>query len=308
MFIKRIIDQLLKKKSITEIEAKQVMCNALNGGATPTQITAFFTGMLMKGITRTELEGMLKGIKYQEVYNNKRNIDFYIYSFTQNNIVFSICFLLSQLDYLVCGKFKNLYNDNNEFFIDESTLDISSEQKALLLDKFQLLLYLSDYNKILKNFLFLKTELNFAKIFTILEMSINPIKNAKQIIFIDKKTFQQLQDINNFYNLFANMLMVIISSHEIKLLRVKKYRLSEEKAIKLHDLENYTLYPFSSAIRDIKFMTIVRIIAKEILKVFSLKSSILDNLTYITMEEMSKKILTSFNDLLTLRKRYSQYH
>ena len=188
MFIKKIVDQLLHRKSITEIEAKQVMWSALNGGATPAQITAFFTSMLMKGITRIELEGMLKSIKYQEVYNNKRNIDFYVYSFTQNNIVFSICFLLSQLNYLVYGKFKNLYNDNNEFFTDGSIVDISNEQKALLLDRFQLLLCLSDYNKILKNLLFLKTELNFAKIFTVLEMSINPIKSAKQIIFIDKET------------------------------------------------------------------------------------------------------------------------
>ena len=92
------------------------------------------------------------------------------------------------------------------------------------------------------------------------------------------------------------MLIVIISNHEIKLLRVEKYKISEEKIIKLHDLENYILAPFSFAIRDANFMSIVQTIAQEILKVFSLKSSILNNLTHITMEEMSAKILTSFTD------------
>ena len=212
MFIKRVIDRLLQKKSITGIEAKQVMWDALNGGATPAQITAFFTAMLMKGMTRVEFKGMLKGIRCKEIYNNKSTVNFYIYSFIQNNIVLAICFLLSQLNYSVYGKFKNLYGGNNGLFADENMLNISNEQKALLLNKFQLLLCLSDYNKIFKNIFFLKTELSFLKVLTILEMSINPVKGAEHIVFIDKETFQQLQCINNFYDLFANILLIIINS------------------------------------------------------------------------------------------------
>ncbi len=76
MIIKHIIDQLIQKKSITCIKVEQVMQSALNGGATPAQISAFFTGILMKGITYTEFEGMLKGIKHKEVHDYKQNIDF----------------------------------------------------------------------------------------------------------------------------------------------------------------------------------------------------------------------------------------
>ncbi len=56
---------------------------------------------------------------------------------------------------------------------------MSNEQKALLLDKFRLHLSLSCYNKILKNILFLRTELDLAEIPTLFEMSIIPIKDTK---------------------------------------------------------------------------------------------------------------------------------
>ena len=303
MIIKRIIDQLIQKKSITCVEAEQVMQSALNGGATPAQISAFFTSILMKGITYIEFEGMLKGIKHKEVHDYKQNIDFYVYSFTQSNIVFSICFLLSQLNYSLCGKFKNLYSENTEFFNTDDAVNVSNEQKVLLLDKFRLHLSLSDYNKILKNILFLRTELNLAQILALFEMSIIPIKDTKQVILVDEKNFQQLQSISNLHNLFADKLIIVMSTHEIKLLRMKRYELFREKIIKLHNLENYHYLPFISAAKNENFIHATCIVVKEILALFGLENKLSND----KKKEFSKKILLSFMDYFKEIKDWEQH-
>ena len=150
MIIKRLINQSIQNQALSNEDAKICMNTCLKGGATPAQISSFFTSLLMRNFTHEEFDGIIKGINFPIQKFQNIDIDFYIYSYLQDNFSLAISLILSELNYFIYGKFKNLYLDNSNI-TDVLKESKSNQNEENLLNQHNIHLSLSDYNKNLKN-------------------------------------------------------------------------------------------------------------------------------------------------------------
>ncbi len=285
MIIKRLINQSIQGQALSNENAKICMNTCLKGGATPAQISSFFTSMLMRNFTHEEFDGITKGINFPIQKFKTIDIDFYIYSFVQDNFSLAISLILSELDYFIYGKFKNLYLDNLNI-IDALKESNNIQNEESLLKQHNIHLSLSDYNKTLKNILFLGSELGFDALLNLLQISINPVHSKYKIIIMDKEDFLELKTITSFLNLFKDILFLIISEDTIELMKIENYKLNKEKSFHFDNLENYNSYQFTQAIRDEKFLKSLNNIIHEIL-----------NLLKIDCKQLRKTDINSKNKL-----------
>ncbi|WP_236870489.1 hypothetical protein [Candidatus Bandiella numerosa] len=201
MIIKRLINQSIQNQTLNSDDVKKCMNACLKGGATPAQISSFFTSLLMRDFTQEEFDGIIKGINFPIQEFKNINIDFYIYSFLQDNFSLAISLILAELDYFIYGKFKNLYLDNASILNTLKESENNKNEENLLIQH-NIHLSLSEYNKTLKNILFLKSELGFDSLLRLLQLSINPVNSKYKIIIIDEEDFLKLKTIKSFLNLF----------------------------------------------------------------------------------------------------------
>ena len=152
MIIKRLINQSIQNQALNSDDVKKCMNACLKGGATPAQISSFFTSFLMRGFSQEEFDVIIKGINLPVQEFKNINIDFYIYSFLQDNFSLAISLILAELDYFIYGKFKNLYLDNASILNTLKESENNQNDENLLIQH-HIHLSLSEYNKILKNIL-----------------------------------------------------------------------------------------------------------------------------------------------------------
>jgi hypothetical protein len=239
------------------------MNTCLKGGATPAQISSFFTSLLMRNFTHEEFDGIIKGINFPIQKFQNIDIDFYIYSYLQENFSLAISLILSELNYFIYGKFKNLYLDNSNI-TDALKESKSNQNEENLLNQHNIHLSLSDYNKTLKNILFLSSELGFDALLNLLQISINPVHSKHKIIIMDQEGFLKLKTIASFLNLFKDSIFVITSENTIELIKMTNYKLDIKKVLHFDNLESYDSCQFTQAIRDEKYLKFLSNIIHEI--------------------------------------------
>lgn len=247
MIIKDLIQQLMQSKGLCYADVKKCSNSFLKGGATPAQISSFFTAIINKKITKEEFQGLIDGINLKVKITNETKYDFYIYSFIQDNLSIALCFILSEFENLICAKFKNLYLENIDVF--NSNKDVN-EQK--LSEKQRLLLSLSDYNKILKNILFLRSEIGFDHLLDLFELSISSVYFKHNLTILDDDQFFELNSNYDLPVIFDNKLFLVISDDGVKLVKIGDSKI--EKFMPFPDWEKYNLMNFTKAILDENFI------------------------------------------------------
>ena len=293
MIIKRLINQSIQNQALSNEDAKICMNTCLKGGATPAQISSFFTSMLMRNFTHEEFNGIIKGINFPIQRFQNINIDFYIYSFLQDNFSLAISLILSELNYFIYGKFKNLYLDNSNI-IDALKESKNNQNEESLSNKYNIHLSLLDYNKTLKNILFLSSELEFDALLNLLQISINPVHSKHKIIIMDKEDFLELKTITSFLNLFKDSLFLIIYENTIELIKMENYKLYKEKILHFDNLENYDSCQFTQAIRDDKFLKYLNNIIHEIFDLLQINCKKLEKTEINSKNEFCENIINKY--------------
>lgn len=293
MIIKRLINQSIQNQALSNEDAKICMNTCLKGGATPAQISSFFTSLLMRDFTHEEFDAIIKGINFPIQKFQNIDIDFYIYSFVQDNFSLAISLILSELDYFIYGKFKNLYLDNSNI-IDALKESKDNQNAESLLNQHHIHLSLSDYNKTLKNILFLSSELGFDALLNLLQISINPVHSKYKIIIMDKKDFLKLKTITSFLNLFKDSLFLITSENTIELIKMKNYKLDKEKILYFDNLEIYDSCQFTQAIRDEKYLKAFSNIIHEIFNLLKIDCKKLEKTEINSKNKFCKNIINKY--------------
>ena len=293
MIIKRLINQSIQNQALSNEDAKICMNTCLKGGATPAQISSFFTSLLMRNFTHEEFDGIIKGINFPIQKFQNINIDFYIYSFIQDNFSLAISLILSELDYFIYGKFKNLYLDNSNI-TDALKESKSNQNEENLLNQHNIHLSLSNYNKTLKNILYLSSELGFDALLNLLQISINPVNSKHKIIIMDKEDFLELKTITSFLNLFKDSLFLITSENTIELIKMENYKLDKEKVLHFDNLESYDLCQFTQAIRDEKYLKSFSNIIHEIFDLLKIDCKKLEKTEINSKNKLCENIINKY--------------
>ncbi|MBY0580978.1 MAG: hypothetical protein K2P53_04790 [Rickettsiales bacterium] len=302
MIIKRLINQSIQNQALNSDDVKKCMNACLKGGATPAQISSFFTSLLMKGFSQEEFDEIIKGINFPAQEFKNINIDFYIYSFLQDNFSLAVSLILAELDYFVYEKFKNLYLDNASIL---NTLKESenNQNEENLLTQYHIHLSLSEYNKTLKNILFLKSELEFDSLLSLLQLSINPVNSKHKIIIMDENDFLELKTIKSFLNLFKDNLFVIVSDNIINLIKIENYKLHKEKTLHFDNLENYNSCLFTQVIRDEFFFKSMISIINEIFDLLKINCEQLNKPNIDLKNELCEGIINKYLKYFEVIKR-----
>ncbi len=247
MIIKDFIQQLMQSKELCYKDVKKCSNSFLKGGATPAQISSFFTAMINKKFTRKEFQGLIDGINLKIETTDKTKYDFYIYSFIQNNLSIALCLILSEFQNHICAKFKNLYLENIDVL--QSNKDIDKHE---LSEKYNLFLSLSDYNKILKNILFLRSEIGFNHLLDLFELSISSVYFKHSLTILDDERFFELNSNYDLLVIFDNKIFLVIGDDGVKLVKIGESKI--EKLILFHDLERYNSMNFTQSISNEIFL------------------------------------------------------
>ncbi|MFQ3307528.1 MAG: hypothetical protein ACI8ZF_000781 [Candidatus Midichloriaceae bacterium] len=266
MIIKRITDSLLNGQLVDSNEFIKAIQNTICGRATPAQISALFTALLAKGISRSDFANIEKAVKNSKSmqYIAEKKVDYYLYSFAHSNFVILLCLLLMEFNKSAYAKFKKkpsvIVDQKNDF----DSLDVGNKEEIELLEKFNLSISFSNYSNILKNIIFIKNELGYSSIYNLIKLSMNPIDHKHKIFVINDTDLSLFQKIdNNIWNLFSEAYVFIIYEGQLKFLEIKNNSIYQEEIFYLNNFRIIDSKLIPLAIKQDNFFEIIyRILGK----------------------------------------------
>ena len=154
---------------------------------------------------------------------------------------------MSEFKNLICSKFKNLYLENIDVLKSNKDID-----KHELSEKYKLFLSLSDYNKVLKNILFLRSEIGFNHLLDLFELSISSVYFKHSLTILDDERFFELNSNYDLSTIFDNKIFLVMGDDGVKLVKIGESKI--EKFMLFHDLERYNSMNFTQSVSNEIFL------------------------------------------------------
>lgn len=294
MEIINLIHNLIAGKKPSNKELERAMQIISRGGATPSQISAFFTAMLMNKSSKENIAKLIRYIENKNLINNKifHTDSIYIYSSDVFPFTFLLAIILSELNNETVVRFKSNIPDQNHITKTlKMNLDINIDLELKMLENYKVSFSKNSYEPLLKNLIFLNRELKFTGLIETLESLISPKNYNKKIIIL--KEGELLLDVLNTVQ--DNELFIIIYSEKKQKLEIT----NRSKTIFNAQLNYPEIFNDISCINKLNNNKIISHLLTDIINATTIyNKKISDTLNSTTIYNKLEQIIKLSNNLL----------